>query len=491
MLAYLARYTHRVAISNRRLIAADAKSVTFTVKDYRIEGPGRYKTMTLATEEFIRRFLMHVLASAAEQAGALPLLAFYMTDLWRRMQSRGDGILRLADKSDIVDVARALAAEADRFLAAHPSDLDAVKRLFTLKLALVQEEGKPVRRRVPRNRLDANEARLVDALADARLVTTGEDAGGAFAEVAHEVLLQSWSTLASWLDAQRDFLIFKGRCERARVRWEAAQCDKSALLSGLDLLQAEQWLATRARDLDPDDATFIRESVAARDADLAAARLRRRVQQGTALAALAMSALGAFAGWEWQRADILATEAADVLVKLGQIYYKGAEAKDYTAAKESLEKAAQKGNVPAMAFMGVLYENGQGVPLDYTKAREWYEKAAAMGNALAMNNLGWLYAKGQGGPQDYTRAYELFVKAGAKGNAEAFTNLGMLYDEGRGVPLDYTKAREWYEKAAALGNALAMNNLGSLYAAGQGVPQDYTKAREWYEKAAAAKELEK
>jgi len=61
VLAYLARYTHRVAISNKRLIAANAKSVTFTVKDYRIEGPGRYKTMTLATPEFIRRFLMHVL----------------------------------------------------------------------------------------------------------------------------------------------------------------------------------------------------------------------------------------------------------------------------------------------------------------------------------------------------------------------------------------------------------------------------------------------
>ena len=61
MLAYLSRYTHRVAISNRRLISADATSVTFTWKDYRIEGPGRHKTMTLATDEFIRRFLMHVL----------------------------------------------------------------------------------------------------------------------------------------------------------------------------------------------------------------------------------------------------------------------------------------------------------------------------------------------------------------------------------------------------------------------------------------------
>jgi hypothetical protein len=61
VLACLSRYTHRVAISNNRLIRADAQSVTFKVKDYRINGPDRYKTMTLATHEFIRRFLIHVL----------------------------------------------------------------------------------------------------------------------------------------------------------------------------------------------------------------------------------------------------------------------------------------------------------------------------------------------------------------------------------------------------------------------------------------------
>jgi hypothetical protein len=61
VLAYLARYTHRVAISNRRLIAADDQSITFKVKDYRVEGPGRYTTMTLEVAEFIRRFLIHVL----------------------------------------------------------------------------------------------------------------------------------------------------------------------------------------------------------------------------------------------------------------------------------------------------------------------------------------------------------------------------------------------------------------------------------------------
>jgi hypothetical protein len=61
VLAYLSRYTHRVAISNRRLIAADSHGVTFTYKDYRVDGSGRYKTMMLGPHEFIRRFLIHVL----------------------------------------------------------------------------------------------------------------------------------------------------------------------------------------------------------------------------------------------------------------------------------------------------------------------------------------------------------------------------------------------------------------------------------------------
>jgi len=75
VLAYLSRYTHRVAISNSRLIAADESGVTFKVKDYRIEGPGRYRTMTLATAEFIRRFLIHVLPRGFHRIRHYGLLA--------------------------------------------------------------------------------------------------------------------------------------------------------------------------------------------------------------------------------------------------------------------------------------------------------------------------------------------------------------------------------------------------------------------------------
>src|SRR5213079_738769 len=61
VLAYLSRYTHRVAISNSRLLACDRSGVTFRWKDYRAEGRDRQKVMTLSAFEFIRRFLIHVL----------------------------------------------------------------------------------------------------------------------------------------------------------------------------------------------------------------------------------------------------------------------------------------------------------------------------------------------------------------------------------------------------------------------------------------------
>ncbi len=75
VIAYLARYTHRVAISNSRLIAADAQSITFKVKDYRVEGPARYTTMTLGAHEFIRRFLLHVLPKGFHRIRHYGLLA--------------------------------------------------------------------------------------------------------------------------------------------------------------------------------------------------------------------------------------------------------------------------------------------------------------------------------------------------------------------------------------------------------------------------------
>ena len=75
VLAYLARYTHRVAIANSRLITLDARGVTFKWKDYRAKGKTKYKTMTLSATEFMRRFLLHVLPSGFHRIRHYGLIA--------------------------------------------------------------------------------------------------------------------------------------------------------------------------------------------------------------------------------------------------------------------------------------------------------------------------------------------------------------------------------------------------------------------------------
>ena len=75
VLAYLARYTHRVAISNSRLLGLDARGVTFRYKDYRRDGRARFRTMSLAPDEFIRRFLLHVLPKGFHRIRHYGLLA--------------------------------------------------------------------------------------------------------------------------------------------------------------------------------------------------------------------------------------------------------------------------------------------------------------------------------------------------------------------------------------------------------------------------------
>ena len=101
VLAYLSRYTHRVAIANSRLIACGHASVTFRWKDYRAEGRDRHKVMTLATAEFIRRFLIHVLPHGFHRIRHYGLLASGM---------RADNIARARR---LLDVTAAQSEAAD------------------------------------------------------------------------------------------------------------------------------------------------------------------------------------------------------------------------------------------------------------------------------------------------------------------------------------------------------------------------------------------
>ena len=103
VLAYLSRYTHRVAIANSRLIACDRAGVTFRWKDYRAEGRDRQKVMTLATGEFIRRFLIHVLPQGFHRIRHYGLLASGM---------RADNIARARRLLDVPEAGDTNCAEA-------------------------------------------------------------------------------------------------------------------------------------------------------------------------------------------------------------------------------------------------------------------------------------------------------------------------------------------------------------------------------------------
>lgn len=107
----------------------------------------------------------------------------------------------------------------------------------------------------------------------------------------------------------------------------------------------------------------------------------------------------------------LQKRASDEQIEQVEYIEKGKEAGrhgDFTEAMRWLIKASDLGSAAAQCDIGVMYENGQGVPVNYAEAAKWYGKSAEHGNAAAQYNLGMMYFKGQGIPQDYVQAYVWF-----------------------------------------------------------------------------------
>src|SRR5262249_22297829 len=130
---------------------------------------------------------------STKDAGALPLLSYLLDDMWSAMIGRGDGVLRLPAAA--VEVGGVLAERANAFLARNPAAEGPLRRVFTLKLATVREEGEPTRRRAVRSEFTDKEWRLVSELANhpnRLLVTATPEAGETYAEVAHEAIFRRW-----------------------------------------------------------------------------------------------------------------------------------------------------------------------------------------------------------------------------------------------------------------------------------------------------------
>jgi len=129
---------------------------------------------------------------------------------------------------------------------------------------------------------------------------------------------------------------------------------------------------------------------------------------------------------------------------------------------EFILKEEGLGCVESQYNLGVMYNNGLGMPVDFEKARKWYTKAAEQGFADAQNNLGCMYVKGEGVPVDHDAALRWFTKAAEQGLADAQFNLGKMYHLGKGVPVDFETARIWYTKALEQGYEDAQEGLRRL-----------------------------
>ncbi len=146
---------------------------------------------------------------------------------------------------------------------------------------------------------------------------------------------------------------------------------------------------------------------------------------------------------------------------------------------------AEQGLADAQYNLGLMYQNGHGVPQDDAEAARWYRLAAEQGYADAQLNLGVMYENGLGVLQDYAEALRWYRLAAEQGLALAQANLGLMYDLGLSVLQDDAEALRWYRLAAEQGFADAQYNLGLAYNDGRGVPQDYVLAHMWFNIAAA------
>ena len=171
---------------------------------------------------------------------------------------------------------------------------------------------------------------------------------------------------------------------------------------------------------------------------------------------------------------------ADSLYEAGMELY---DQKDYSAALNHFQEAANDGSIAAMVKLGEMYSKGEGIERDDQTAIEWYTKAARQGDVVAMYSLADLYENGLGVKHDYQKAMQWYTAAADGGYKYAFANIGDLYYEGKGVGVNYKKAVEWYEKAAAAGEANGTHSLGFMYENGYGVAADQTKANDLYKKA--------
>lgn len=257
--------------------------------------PARLLSARFESDRLVDIISRRTAEDSVKDVGALPLLSYTLDDMWANMMGRGDGTLRLPAQS--FELGGVLVDRANRFLETHSDAQEALRRVFTLRLATVRDDGEPTRRRAARGEFTSEEWRLVSELADypnRLLVTVTTETGETYAEVAHEAIFRRWDKLRQWIAGEREFLAWRSGLEAARRAWArtADAAKQDALLMGAALSQAQSWLVKRAEDLPAPDQSFIAQSIAREQKTQARARRVR-----AAVYSLAAVVILGFTGW--------------------------------------------------------------------------------------------------------------------------------------------------------------------------------------------------
>lgn len=158
---------------------------------------------------------------------------------------------------------------------------------------------------------------------------------------------------------------------------------------------------------------------------------------------------------------------------------------DFLSAQRTYSELSSQGDRTAQRQLGLMYDEGQGIPKQHHQAVRWYAVAASQGDPEAPYYLGRIYQDGRGGPKDYARARRWYRVSAERGNHKAAVNLGTMHALGLGGPKNYQAAGQWFLLAANFGDIKAQDNLGILYQNGLGVGRNYVKAYMWFAIAAA------
>ncbi|HLP90796.1 MAG TPA: WD40 repeat domain-containing protein [Nostocaceae cyanobacterium] len=253
--------------------------------------------------KFEAGLVARILNDVEHEPGNLPLLEFALTLLWERRTGKQ---LTHADYQAIGEVKGALASHADeKYQQISSEQQEQVRRIF-IQLVHPGEGTEDTRRVATKSELGEAKWSLVKILADARLVVTSRNAANQeTVEVVHEALIQNWSELRQWMSTDRHFRAWQDRLRAAMHQWKEANQDDGALLRGVPLVEAENWLNKRSEDLSQGEQDFIQTSLVLRDQEKKEREHRRRSLMSGLMgfSAVALSLAG-FAMWQWQQSEI-------------------------------------------------------------------------------------------------------------------------------------------------------------------------------------------